>query len=139
MLFVREKTLVVINFERVLFITALAESWFYNFATFNETLLFSLAALTDKCGFFHFWNNIAAADYNTSQSYKFFNMGWVHFSNSVDFSKIEWSDLNHHIIHFSVVLAIIWQFDFIIAMVHLVASYIANSVELELFVNLSCY
>jgi hypothetical protein len=139
MLFVGKKTLIVIYFERVLFITALAESWLYNFATFNKTLFLSLTALTDKCGFFHFRNHITATDYNTSQSNKFFNMRWVHFSDSVDFSKIKWPDLNQYVFHFLVVLSIIWQIGSDFVMVNLIATYIADRVKLELFVNLSCY
>jgi len=66
-------------------------------------------------------------------------MRWVHFSDSVDFSKIKWSDLNQYVFHFLVVLSIIWQIGSDIVMVNLIATYFADSVKLEFFVNLSCY
>lgn len=127
MLLVRENTRVEVRLESVTLIAVNAVCWLVNATHLNCAFFFSEALCASKVRFFHFRDDIAVADDDTSERDEFFNVSWSQLPDAVHSSKVMGTHLDNVIITELVI-------------VHVVVSILlvlpANVVHVELLVDL---
>ena len=77
------------------------ESWLLNTAILSNPLLLTVALYTLKFRLFHLRYDVTVTNNNTPKCYKFVNVVWAQFSDSVDFPQIVGPYLND-LIEFSI-------------------------------------
>ena len=125
-------------------VAPVAVSRLSDFALLDKTSLFLLTAITSECCLFHFRNHITATNDDSSQSYQFFNVSWVKFSDPVNLSQIERSHLNQNILLLEVIFILqvlalcertVMSSTWLLVLTRITAH---SHVEIHFFVDSSC-
>lgn len=94
----------MVKFESVLFVAAFAISWFNNFALLDKAAFLTVAVLASEGGLLHLWDDVRAADHDTTQGHQLLDVVRVQLSDSVHFLQVEWSNLDHDFIELVVLV-----------------------------------